>query len=172
MTDLPTHLDPAVEKTLRRLKISREDFAQAGAFITAARQHSVSKIEHEALLLSAIICYARPFGPNEKAVKGGEMHSDPTLDLSLAEFEDDDDLELHNRVILLRNKAVAHAEFSLNPIRLVADRGGFGDAAVAAMVYSVWDVRHERLDLFRFQRIAKEMQSRCVIAVHAIFAAR
>ena len=82
MTDLPTRLDPAVEKTLRRLHISKHDFAHAGTFITAARQHPVFKIEHEALLLSAIICYARPFGPNEKAVEGGEMQSDPTLDPS------------------------------------------------------------------------------------------
>jgi hypothetical protein len=121
-------------------------------------------------LISAIICYARPFGPNEQG--GDDAPSDAKLDISLAEFEDAQDLELHKKIINLRNKAVAHAEFNRNPLQLVANRGGFGDAAVAAMVYSIWDVRNEQLDLFRFQRIAKEMQSRCMIAIHAVFALR
>jgi hypothetical protein len=149
------------ERRFRRTYISKHDFARAVEFVSAARNHDVATIEHEALLISAIIYYARPFSGNEqKPKKDRDPPSDARLDESLAEFkEDPEEGALHDRIVKLRNKAVAHAEFDNYPVMLTG-------AEQRTVVSRAWHVVDEKLDLVRFHRIAKEMEARCLHGVY------
>jgi hypothetical protein len=81
--------DSDIERRFRRTHISQHDFTRAGEFIAAARNYDVATLEHEALLIAAIIYYARPFSGNEKNKKGEKPPpSDPELDASPTGFED------------------------------------------------------------------------------------
>jgi hypothetical protein len=156
------------EKKLRRVKISRDAFHQADRFIAAARSHPIDTIEHEALLLAAIIYYAQPFSGNEKG-KPDELPSDASLDREFVDLDDPDDLALHDRIIRLRHKAVAHAEFSHNPMHLVLAPPESSDQRPSALVSRQWHVVMEQIDLERFQRIAKHLATSCWWAMHALF---
>ena len=152
------------ERRFRRTHISKHDFGRAYEFVTAARGHAVDTIEHEALLIAAIIYYARPFTLNEKAKKGEDPPSDARLDENLADgpspahrqFDDAEEQALHDRIVTLRHKAVAHAEYDNYPVILAG-------TAQRTIVSQAWHVVDEQLDLSRFQRIAKEMQVRCTL---------
>jgi hypothetical protein len=148
-----------IERRFRRTHISKHDFGRAGEFLTAARGHGVATIEHEALLIAAIIFYARPFTLNEKAKKGQDPLSDARLDEGLADFDDAEDQALHDRIVNLRHKAVAHAEFDNYPVLLAGP-------SQRTIVSRAWHVVDEQLDLSRFQRIATEMEARCTFGMY------
>jgi hypothetical protein len=61
-----------------RTNISMRDFEHAIEFIDAVKKYENDALEYEALLIAAIISYARPFGPNEKE---GSAKSEPRLHL-------------------------------------------------------------------------------------------
>ena len=147
---------PAVSdhnRRFRRLQISRNDFKRAIEFIAAAIGHDADSIEHEALLIAAVICYARPFSPNEKP----PTKANAKLPKEFARFDDAEDRKLHMQVIKLRNKAVAHSEFRFHRVKVV------GHTATSRQ----WRVSREGMDLFRFDRIAKQMETRCGFEVYA-----
>lgn len=97
------------------LSISVRDFEAAAAFAERAALTSRAELEHQALLLSAIISYYRPFSPNErnKSVKAASS-------LNISDFNalTADDLALHEACKALRNKALAHSEYEMNPTAL------------------------------------------------------
>jgi hypothetical protein len=76
-----------IERRFRRTHISQHDFGRAGEFVSAARNFGVETIEHVALLIAAIVYYARPFTPNEKEKKGQNPQSDARLNEDLANFD-------------------------------------------------------------------------------------
>ncbi|HUX74875.1 MAG TPA: hypothetical protein VMV25_13415 [Steroidobacteraceae bacterium] len=146
------------EARFRRTQISRQDFTQAAVFVAAARKYSLDSIEYEALIIAAIIHYARPFSNNEK---GKAPPSDPKVAPELMEF-DDEQLKLHEHILALRNKAVAHAEYTNYPIDVSAD-GTSGGLEVTSYR---WTVATERLDPFGFKCLADEMANRCALGVY------
>jgi hypothetical protein len=90
--------------------------ARAMAFIEAAHRHSESTIEYEALLLAAIIHYARPFTNNEGPGNAPREAQRLTgVDVNAVLDGDPALIDLHNRIVRLRMKAVAHSESSFNP---------------------------------------------------------
>jgi hypothetical protein len=108
--------DDVLERDLNRTRISSHDFQQAGKYLAALGRHATSSVEYSALLSSAVISYARPFGPNEKeesALALARLAIAPDDVLSLEEKA------LHDDMLLLRNKAIAHAEYTNNPVRRV-----------------------------------------------------
>jgi hypothetical protein len=149
------------ERRFRRTHISKHDFRRAGEFVRAAREHEISTIEHEALLIAAIIYYARPFSGNEKDRKKHQPPppSDARLHESLANFEEGEDQILHDRIVKLRHKAVAHAEFGNYPVMLMGEEQ-------RTIVSSAWHVIAEQLDLARLKKIANDMQTRSTLGVY------
>jgi hypothetical protein len=151
-------MEPARFKTFSRTHIASEDFKSAARFIDAARRYTVATTEYEALLHAAIIAYARPFSCNELAP---DSPSDPRIDPALVQLSGAD-LALHNRVIHMRNKMIAHAEFAQNPVALVPVKPSFGIAAGFVTQSRRWHVVEEQIDLDAFQRIADAMHQRCI----------
>jgi hypothetical protein len=98
-----------------RFSIAVFDFEKSIAYAEEAARHSPGALAHEALLFSAIVCYYRPFSPNEK-----NKNSPAASQLKLEEFSPLTATEsaLHERCKELRNKALAHSEYEFNPTRL------------------------------------------------------
>ncbi|CAG1066776.1 hypothetical protein BAC1_02409 [uncultured bacterium] len=95
------------KKTINRLTISRRDLEQCQKFLDEIKKTFYGSITYEALLISAIIAYARPFSNNEHNKKPS---ADSSIDNSVLEKLTSKEIELHNKLIILRNKAIAHSE--------------------------------------------------------------
>jgi hypothetical protein len=100
---------------LHRFSISLHDFEEAKRFLSEALQHKVSSIPYEALLIAAIIYFARPFSHNskDKRLKDiSKIEIDSFIDISPAERS------LYDELMNLRNRCLAHAEFQYYPISI------------------------------------------------------
>jgi len=97
---------------LHRLSISLHDFEDAMRFLTETLQHNASSVLHEALLIAAIIYFARPFSHNSHDKRSKDISKiaiDSFTDISPAERT------LYDDLIKFRNKCLAHAEFQYYP---------------------------------------------------------
>lgn len=103
-----------------RLSISVRDFEQAAEYAERAVITKPDTIEHQALLFAAIVIYYRPFSPNERKPSAASASS-----LKIEEFKalTSKELELHETCKTLRNKALAHAEYEMNPTKLEDSSG-------------------------------------------------
>jgi hypothetical protein len=157
--DVPPYgsVDPDITRRFNRVHISRRDFKKAIGFIEAAMKHELASIEYEALLISAIVYYARPFSGNER---GKAPPSDPVLVLDVKQLLGGD-ADLHDRILAMRNKAVAHSEFGKYPVRIMAVPEPNSDAGFAASSQS-WHVLNERIDLAAFKQIAEALHQKCL----------
>jgi hypothetical protein len=73
---LPSHrIDP--QKTLSRVLNSSSNFAAAIAFLGHAKNYDRYSVEYTALLLGALVSYARPFKDGEGSVLGRALHEIP-----------------------------------------------------------------------------------------------
>jgi len=99
-------------KTINRLKISEDDLNQSIAFLKTAKNLDPESIEFEALVISAIIFYARPFSCNETS---SSAKADSRVLLNLKDLLIAEELDLHDRIINRRNKAIAHGEWEEFP---------------------------------------------------------
>ena len=103
-----------------RYSIALQDFDRANGYATHALNYPINTIEYEALLFAAIICYVRPFSRNEVT----NMPQAVVL-LRLEDFSTltDQERHLHDHCLRLRNKALAHSEFEMNPTSLNEETG-------------------------------------------------
>jgi hypothetical protein len=150
-------VDQDTTRRFNRAHISRRDFKKAIGFIEAAMKHDLASIEYEALMISAIVYYARPFSGNER---GKEPPSDSNLMIEVKQLLGEDS-DLHDRIVSMRNKAVAHSEFGKYPVRIMAVPEPNSDAGFAASSRS-WHVLNERIDLEAFKRIAEALHQKCL----------
>lgn len=151
-------MDDATKRRFRRTHISRRDFAKSIGFISAAAKYDLIAPEYEALLLAAIVSYARPFSGNEHSKS---PLSDSRLDVDVSQILGSD-LPLHERLIEVRNKAVAHSESAYYPVELLpaappSAKGANGFASVSKN----WHVLNEQIDLMAFKRMAEALCAKC-----------
>jgi hypothetical protein len=100
---------------LSRTRIAAGDFEEANSYLAAlsGRRKEVVK---RALLFAAIVAYCRPFTQNEL---GSESRAASKLEVSLSELYSEEELALHETVIELRHKTLAHSEYRHKPVRRV-----------------------------------------------------
>lgn len=98
---------------LPRLYIYMNDFRQSRRFaghILDKRLHDKkseqSKLVHQAFNTSLIISYARPFGTNRNFEGQGKS----SLKKYVTDVLNEDEIELHNRVIAMRDTTYAHSD--------------------------------------------------------------
>jgi hypothetical protein len=137
-----------------RTNISMHDFEHAVTFLDAAAHHDSTSPEFEALFMSAIVLYARPFSENER--KGSPMskarlHLDPETILG-------EQYGIHTHIIDCRNKAVAHAEWNYYPTSQipVANVTGFATSSKR------WHPVNEGVDPNELREMAIKMQKACL----------
>lgn len=151
-----------IQKRFRRSHISADDFDRAIEFIREAQNHQPKSLIYDALLISAIIYYARPFGPNEHR-KNRDPLSESSIDDTLTGFEDPNEQKLHNEIVILRNKVVAHAEYA--PGKYSIDQMSVAPSGQMSIASTIWRASHEWFNLHQFERIATEMRARCYLAI-------
>lgn len=133
-----------------RLSIAVFDWQKSLAFANEARKFSQNAMVYEALLFAAIVCYYRPFSPNEKGVSqpaASQLRIEEFPPLSLEEQS------LHEYCKTLRNKALAHSEISLNPTRLCGATG-----VIASKPFSLLS---QPFDLEAFVQLVSKLEHAC-----------
>jgi hypothetical protein len=133
-----------------RYSIAVFDWQKALAFATEARTHSPSTLAYEALLFAAIVCYYRPFSPNEKGAKPPAASQLRIEDFPALSQEEQ---ALHEICKTLRNKALAHSEFTFNPTRLAEATGVIQSKPFALM--------SQPFDLEVFVQLVSKLELAC-----------
>lgn len=102
------------DQQFNRYSIAYFDLSKALEYANEAKNHLPNGLIFEALIFAAIVCYYRPFTPNEK------LAVEATSQLKIGEFFGitASERELHERCETLRNKGLAHSEYRFNPTRL------------------------------------------------------
>lgn len=103
-----------------RVHISMRDFKEATDYLRAFNRYR-SALMRRALLLSAIISYARPFTAHNDAPKNRGASS--RLPIKIQQALSADELLQHSRLIKLRNEALAHSEISRKPTSYLMSTG-------------------------------------------------
>lgn len=101
------------DKDLNRWSISVHDFEDSNRYLKEFEMPRVGYTQKEALLTCAVLCHARPFTGNEKK----EIDASSKIQISDFQRIAGDMLTLHERIMVARNKAVAHAEWNKYPTR-------------------------------------------------------
>jgi hypothetical protein len=136
-----------------RAILSRRDFQQTVHFLQEVRTER-TRIENDAFLIAAVISYARPFSPNERDPQPMAVSR---LTINPESVLSPEQLAVHRKVILLRNKVVAHAEFATDPVGLL-------DAQPDGMTLSgpYLEIKDEVDDVRPFLSVAQTMQAECM----------
>jgi len=155
-----TRMTTLMNKTERRIALSAHDFEEAEQFVLTAKKHAIGSREHEAALLAAITCYARPFSGNE--LRGSTRADSNLTGVDLQAVLGAEDLELHERIVTLRKKVVAHSEAEHNPVERIVTGvkqrpGSYGYITSRRP----WNVVSEQLDLDALERISQKMKVKC-----------
>ena len=135
-------------KAIHRLTISRNDLEQCILFLEQLPNHEYGSIAYEALLLSAIICYARPFSCNEK---GKNAKANAKIENEVLNKLTKEELELHSKLLILRNKAIAHAEWSYYPTS-ITEKG-----TILSKLFSIRAFFSESGDIHSFSELARKI---------------
>jgi hypothetical protein len=152
----------ALEREILRTHISRRDFHKASQFISAASACD-NNVVREALLISAVIYYTRPFSHDEKRRRAIGDSSPLAADANSAGALIVD-RPLHERLLVLRDKAVCEAPEDAGPVELEPSRRGQS----AKMVFTphglrsrTWSLLKEDIDLGAFSRLVDAMHGQC-----------
>ena len=135
-------------KALNRLTISRQDFQKCRDLLAEIPAQKYGSIVYEGLLLSAIISYARPFSGNEM---GKAPNAESRVDASLLDELTADERELHDLIVQLRNKAIAHAEWQYHPTNITKEN------VIKSIPFSIWKYFRDTTDIDRFQSLVEKV---------------
>jgi hypothetical protein len=105
----------STDKKFHRFTIALDDFEEALAYIEQAKLHRRGSLEHQALVSMAVICYSRPFSPNEKRADAKAQSRLSEEDLGTFSSSEK---QLHDLCTTSRTKAVAHSEYDYNPTEI------------------------------------------------------
>ena len=141
-----------LEAQLNRASISIKDFAEAEDYLRAYRD-DLSDTLKRALLVAAIVAYARPFTSNDGGADGlatGTLTGNPKRILG------EEEGILHEKVLALRHEAIAHSDYDRRPTRFVETVGtGFLTRS------KPFDVLSERIAIAAFLAICTKMKNFC-----------
>jgi hypothetical protein len=142
-----------------RAHISERDFVEAADYLNADDPSQTATVRR-ALLLAAIVAYARPFTKNKDA---SDDRATPFLQARLSKIFAQAELSLHKRLISLRNEALAHSQFERKAVgRISGSDGGF-----AAQSRS-FDILSEQIDRALFLSLCRKMKRHCVNRLFAL----
>jgi hypothetical protein len=142
-----------LEAQFHRANISTRDFEEAECYLRAYKSRFSNPIKR-AVLVAAIVAYARPFTQNKE---GQHRKATASLAVSPNKILTETERQLHHKVIALRHEAVAHSDFDRKPTRRIFSTSrGFVTQA------KLFDVLGERINIQAFQSIAAKMNKHCV----------
>jgi len=149
---------------INRLTSASLDLKNCLRFLDELGSQQYGNTVYEALLIAAIVLYIRPFSKNEK--EQSTSPSDPRVPEEVLANLTVGELDLHERLKGLRNKAIAHAEWTFHPTGVTETR------VILAMPFSIWKHFHGSGDILAFQNLARtvrrEIQNSQANALHEL----
>lgn len=133
-----------------RYSIATFDWDKCLSFAKEASNFQENSTVYEALIFAAIICYYRPFSPNEK-----DRSSPAISQLCIEDFcpLSEEEIKLHKMCKELRNKALAHSEYAFNPTRL---------NEITGLIWSKpFSLLSQPFDLGAFIQLVSKLQCTC-----------
>lgn len=144
------------DKTINRLTITTHDTEDCKRFLQELSHQGYGTTPYEALLIAAIIFYSRPFTGNER-----DKHAKANSKVAIEELLKltKEEMKLHKKILELRNKAIAHSEWTYHPTRM-NDNG-----ITMSMPFSIWN--HTNRDIEAFLNLADKVwrAAQCLIPV-------
>ena len=136
------------DKQFNRFHISAKDMYECLSYIAQIEKNDFITVKR-GMLTASIISYARPFSNNrthERALA--------TPAVSVKKLCGEELFELHERLLLIRNKAVAHSDFEWNAAFLVKPtQNGFITSGL------FFDPIEENIELEKFEKLANTLHN-------------
>lgn len=136
---------------INRLTSASLDLESCMRFLDELKNQQYGNTAYEALLISAIVFYIRPFSENEK--KSSTAPSAPRVSEDVLNGLSADELVLHKKLKELRNKAIAHAEWKYHPT------GVTDNMVIRAMPFSIWQHFVDSENILAFHNLAYKVRS-------------
>lgn len=147
-----THVAAKLNAQLSRARISKWDFDEAESYLQALRAGR-DPVIRRALLMAAVVAYSRPFTNNELGV---EERATPKLSVSASRLFLPHEHELHERLLALRNEALAHSSYARRPVGRVSGRAnGF------VMSGRPFDLLSQHIDTKLFAVLCTKLAAHC-----------
>ncbi|MCX5717187.1 MAG: hypothetical protein NTW44_02535 [Nitrospirae bacterium] len=119
---------------LNRFSISVHDLEDSQKFLSEAFNHESGSIPKEALLIAAVLYFARPFSSNEK---GKRTKAISNLRIDWFSEITQDELNLFNTLLQIRNKCLAHAEYAYYPASVDSVTGVLRSRRFSIFAYGI-----------------------------------
>lgn len=135
-------------KAISRLTISRHDLEQCQNFLQQLEHQRYGSVLYEALLIAAIVFYARPFSSNER---NKDANADSRIDEQVLDQLNNEERELHKTILTLRNQAIAHAEWTHYPTGVSKNR------IIMSMPFSIWKYFQNDSEIAAFSSLVEKV---------------
>ena len=159
--EIPDESSPG-ESKFNRTNLSKIDLSEAHTYL-----HELSNADspnlRRAALTAAIVAYARPFKKNHD---GGMGRAEAKLHANLELLLTPEEQALHNRIIDLRDRAVAHSDYSLKPTFRVQGEVSPESGYVTLTVR--FDLLDSEIDIEGFKRLARKLERHCSDELHKL----
>ncbi len=152
-------MNAELESRFNRVNMSSKDFEEAHCYLAEFRAN-LPVVLQRALLTAAVVTYARPF---KNSREGREGSASAKLPIDIGTLLSVEHIALHERIIDLRDRGIAHSDYSLKPTRRVARQ----DTAIMAWS-KPFDILGELLDVNVFRDLAWAMHCHCVNAIFVL----
>lgn len=136
-----------------RATISERDFEEAEGYLVEYPD-STSIMARKAFLVAAIIAYGRPFTNNEQS---SDSKASAKVSLINGHLLTDQEKRMHESLLKLRNKAIAHSEFEYNPVDL-------GEVAVNGISFRAdsFEILNEGIDVNAFLVLVRKRKKQAM----------
>ena len=138
------------EQDFNRHSIAIRDFEKSIEFLEEAGSHHPNSLPYESLLICALISYCRPFSTNEQ---NKNAEASPKIKFDSFSGITADEKSLHDQCMTIRNKALAHSEWSKYPTRRNPETN-----VISSQVYSIISQDIDRASLLAF---SKKLMEQC-----------
>ena len=138
------------QKLINRANLSRHDFEECNKFLDEFIKKNEDTIK-EALLISALVAYARPFSENKEHPKIINKIPLEKVTRPLGPEE----RKLHNRLMTIRNQAIAHSVFDKKPT------GSTIQGIALVQQSKPYNILAELIDIKEMKDLSKKMITIC-----------
>lgn len=142
-----------MEKDFCRATISERDFEEAEGYLVEYPDSS-SAMAQKAFLVAAVIAYGRPFTKNERNSNSKASARVPLINDHLLT---DQEKHMHESLLRLRNKAIAHSEFEYNPVSL-------GEVVINGISFKVdsFEILNAGIDIHAFLVLCRKRKKQAM----------
>ncbi len=139
------------KNTINRLTSASLDLENCIRFLDELDTKIYGTTTYEALLISAIVFYIRPFSENEK--RSSTAPSDSRVSEEVLVGLTEEEMKLHEKLKELRNKAIAHAEWGFHPTGISETK------IIQAMRFSIWKYFHNTVAISAFRNLTHKVRN-------------